>query len=62
MVVLKVECAWCKSLIGGDPQAKVVSHGICLDCMERELAIIIDDPGKYDPSVWEAWLDTGGEG
>lgn len=32
---MKTVCAWCQSLISGDPNSKEVSHGICSKCRDR---------------------------
>jgi hypothetical protein len=33
----KIVCAWCDSLIRGDPDAKIESHGFCKRCSEEYL-------------------------
>ncbi len=32
----RVKCAWCGLHLAGDPQAPLVSHGICGGCLQRE--------------------------
>jgi hypothetical protein len=60
---VKHVCAWCKNHIGGDPASEVVSHGICGGCLEKQLADpLADTHSDLEQSVWNAWVDTGGEG
>jgi hypothetical protein len=32
---MKRVCAWCKKHLSGDPDDKVISHGICKECAEK---------------------------
>jgi len=31
---IRTVCAWCGEPMGGDPDAELVSHGICERCLE----------------------------
>ena len=33
----RIECAWCKQTIRGDPAAADVSHSICTVCLRKEM-------------------------
>ncbi len=55
----KLVCAWCKQLLGGDPTAPVISHGICHTCAAK-LGVVLPPPERDE---WDKpWVDLGGEG
>lgn len=31
------ECSWCQTYLGGDPESKHVTHGVCITCKEQVL-------------------------
>lgn len=35
---MKTVCAWCNKFLGGDPDAAEVTHGICPECLAKQLA------------------------
>lgn len=34
---VKVVCAWCRKHISGPKQTKLVTHGICDECLKKQL-------------------------
>jgi len=34
-VMMKVVCAWCQKLMRDNPEASVISHGICGSCYNK---------------------------
>lgn len=53
-------CAWCGFHLRGNPKAKTVSHGICIDCA---LGVINDNLSEPDNKQIDClWVDIGGEG
>lgn len=51
----KIICAWCNVVMYDSPTERV-SHGICDDCMEEQLAGLNDDT-----ELEEKGFDIGGE-
>ena len=35
---MKYICAWCGKFLGGDVNSAVISHGICQECSDKEIA------------------------
>lgn len=44
---IKVVCSWCGKHMGGNTTAEIVSHGICADCLQKEL----DKVGEQSSNV-----------
>lgn len=61
-----VMCAWCSKLIRGTGREPSVSHGICLDCSEREFSLWIVRLKRKLRAAKRAeelaMVDIGGEG
>jgi hypothetical protein len=55
---MKVICAWCGKHLKGNESSAVISHAICIHCLQLQLVTI--EYSHIDP--WSMWQDIGGEG